>query len=166
MPRPTKWRRVTFLPQVTYFKPAGLPLRTLEDVALSVEEAEAVRLKDLEGLEQEACAQRMQVSRPTFHRILASARRKVADALINGKALRIQGGNFALASQAFRCRQDGYEWQVPFEALTAGTPPTCPRCESPSVLPIEPPPHAGAGRGRGHRHGPRRRERGADSRHR
>ena len=126
------------MPQVTYFKPAGVPARFLERVALSVEELEAIRLKDVEGLQQEECAQRMRISRPTFHRVLESARGKVADALINGKAVRIEGGNFALASQRFRCRRDGHEWRVPFEAMAAGLPPTCPRCDSPSVLPVRP----------------------------
>jgi predicted DNA-binding protein (UPF0251 family) len=149
MARPTKWRRVDFIPQVTYFKPAGIPARLLEGVALSVEELEAIRLKDVEGLQQEECAERMRISRPTFHRVLESARRKVADVLINGKALRIEGGNFALASQRFRCRRDGHEWPVPFEAIVARLPLACPRCDSPSVLPVRPAGPALRGGGRG-----------------
>jgi len=104
MPRPTKWRRVALIPEVNYFKPAGIPLRVLEEVCLSVEEAEAIRLKDLEGLEQEECAQRMRISRPTFHRVLESARSKVADALTNGKAVRIEGGSFEMAMRRLRQR--------------------------------------------------------------
>jgi predicted DNA-binding protein (UPF0251 family) len=138
------------MPQVTYFKPAGVPSRPLEAVALSVEELEAIRLKDVEGLQQEECAQRMRISRPTFHRVLESARQKVADALINGKAVRIEGGNFALPSQRFRCRRDGHEWRVPFDALVSGLPLACPQCDSPSVLPILPTgPEPGGRRGRG-----------------
>jgi predicted DNA-binding protein (UPF0251 family)/predicted Fe-Mo cluster-binding NifX family protein len=98
MSRPHKCRRVAFLPDVTYFKPAGIPMRTLEEVRLSVEEAEAIRLKDLEGLEQEEGARRMNISRPTFQRVLASARQKIADALLKGKAIRIEGGSFEMAS--------------------------------------------------------------------
>ena len=94
MSRPCKCRRVAFMPGVTYFKPAGIPLRSLEEVLLSVEEAEAIRLKDLEGLEQAEAARKMDISRPTFQRILASARRKIADVILNGKAIRIEGGNF------------------------------------------------------------------------
>jgi predicted DNA-binding protein (UPF0251 family) len=151
MPRPTKWRRVASIPRVTYFKPAGIPLGVLEDVGLTVEELEAIRLKDLEGLQQEECAQRMRISRPTFHRILGSARQKIADAFINGKAIRIEGGNFALPSQPFRCRRDGHEWRVPFETVASGTPLACPRCDSPGVLPVHP---LGLGpRGRGRRRG-------------
>ena len=66
MARPFKWKRVERLPEVTYFKPGGVPLRELEEVVLLVEEMEAVRLKDYLGLEQEACAERMEISRPTF----------------------------------------------------------------------------------------------------
>ena len=136
---------------MTYFKPAGIPLGALEDVGLTVEEVEAMRLKDLEGLQQEECAGRMRITRPTFHRILGSARQKIADAFINGKAIRIGGGNFALSSQPFRCRRDGHEWQVPFEAVASGRPLACPRCASPGVLPVRP--FGPAARGRGRRRG-------------
>ena len=97
MPRPCKYRRVSFLPNVTYFKPAGIPVRLLEEVRLTLDELEAIRLKDMEGLEQEQGAEKMNVSRPTFQRILASARRKTADVLLNGKALRIEGGPFEVS---------------------------------------------------------------------
>jgi len=84
------------MPGVTYFKPAGIPLRALEENLLSLEELEALRLRDHERLSQIDCAQKMNVSRPTFQRILASARRKIADTLLAGKALRIEGGNYEL----------------------------------------------------------------------
>jgi predicted DNA-binding protein (UPF0251 family) len=131
--RPVKHRRVGSLPQVTFFKPAGIRLRELVDVGLAVEEAEAIRLRDLEGLRHQQCAERMHISRPTFHRVLRSARRKVADVLLNGKALRIEGGTFALDRQPFRCRRDGHVWQVRFEDMVAGRGLVCPRCESPGV---------------------------------
>ena len=94
MPRPPKCRRVEFVPEITCFKPVGVPLVELEEISLTVEELEAIRLKDLEKLEQELCAGKMQISRPTFHRILVSARNKLAQALVQGKAIRIEGGNF------------------------------------------------------------------------
>lgn len=94
MARPTKCRRVSFVPGVTYFKPAGIPLHSLEEINLSFEEAEALRLKDIEGLDQTQGAVRMNISRPTFQRVLTSARRKMSDALLNGKAIRIDGGSF------------------------------------------------------------------------
>ncbi|MBN2142856.1 DUF134 domain-containing protein [Candidatus Woesearchaeota archaeon] len=94
MPRPRLCRRVMAEPGVTFFKPAGMRLIELEEVVLSVEEYEAMRLKDLDGLEQEEGAKRMGISQPTFHRLLASARKKASDALVNGKAIRIKGGNY------------------------------------------------------------------------
>ena len=91
MPRPRKCRRITATPDVTYFKPRGVPLRELTEAYLSLDGFEALRLADLEGLSHEAAAQQMQVSRQTFGRILSSARRSVAKALVGGLALRIQG---------------------------------------------------------------------------
>ena len=96
MPRKPKCRRVEFMPDVTYFKPAGIPFRFLEEVSLSLEETEAIRLRDIEELEQERAAKKMHISRQTFQRVLSMARQKTADALINGKAIRIGGGNYSL----------------------------------------------------------------------
>lgn len=148
--RPPRCRRVSFVPEATYFKPAGVPMRILEEIPLSVDEAEAIRLKDLEGLEQEEGADKMGISRPTFQRILASARQKVADALLNGKAIRIEGGNFELVVRRFRCADSGDEWDVLPEALTNELP-VCPHCHSPNAIPIHP---GGLGGGCGRR-GPR-----------
>ena len=92
MPRPQKPRLVCHEPEAVYFKPRGVPLIDLEEVTLGLDETEALRLADLEGCSQEQVGQRMHVSRATVGRILESARRKVADALVHGKALRISGG--------------------------------------------------------------------------
>ncbi|MGI6131406.1 MAG: DUF134 domain-containing protein [Bacillota bacterium] len=145
MPRPPKLRRVEFIPLVTVFKPAGVSLRDLEEEVLTVEELEAIRLKDLEGLEQEECAERMQVSRPTFQRVLSSAREKVARALVEGKAIRFEGGTYRLALGQFRCGSCSHEFEAPFAAAQGGVDPACPQC--------------GAERGKrigraGHGHGP------------
>ena len=94
MSRPRLCRRVGITPEITYFKPRGVPLTYLEEVILNVDEFEAVRLKDLEGMEQEECAKKMNISQPTFHRLVLSARKKIADAIINGKAIKIEGGNY------------------------------------------------------------------------
>lgn len=99
MPRPRICRRVWFEPNVTYFKPARVPLRELEEVILAVEELEAIRLKDFEGLEQEEAAKKMSISQPTFFRLLDSARKKIADAMINGKAIKIEGGVYKLSKK-------------------------------------------------------------------
>jgi len=148
MPRPTKWRCVDSIPQIAYFKPVGVPHSVLDEVLLSVEEAEAIRLKDLDGLRQKECAERMHISRPTFHRVLESARAKLADALINGKAIRIEGGSFEMAIRRFKCGNDGQEWEVPFETMVAGFPTVCPQCNSPDVYPIPPPGFGSRGWGR------------------
>ncbi|MFH1257281.1 MAG: DUF134 domain-containing protein [Candidatus Diapherotrites archaeon] len=94
MPRPRLFRKVLMEPRVTYFKPAGVRMVDLEESILAVEEFEAVRWNDLEGLEQEEAASKMGISQPTFHRLLSSARKKIVDAIVNGKALRIEGGSF------------------------------------------------------------------------
>ncbi len=92
MPRPCCPRRIGAGPPAAVFKPAGIPLRDLEPVVMSLDEFEALRLADLEGFYQEAAAERMGVSRATFGRILDAAHARVADALVHGKALRIEGG--------------------------------------------------------------------------
>ena len=106
MPRKTKCRRIEFLPDVNYFKPAGIPLKFLEEVSLSFEEVEAIRLRDMEGLEQEDAAGRMNISRQTFQRILSAARQKLADALLSGKAIRIGGGNFEVNQYRLETKQE------------------------------------------------------------
>jgi predicted DNA-binding protein (UPF0251 family) len=96
MPRPHKRRRIFFDPHVKYYKPAGVPVRELEEVVLNHDELEAVRLSDLEGLGQEKSAAKMRISQPTFHRLVSSARKKIGDAIVNGKAIRIEGGVYKL----------------------------------------------------------------------
>jgi len=149
------WRKVSSIPPVTYFKPAGIPMSSLEEINLLIEEAEAIRLKDLEGLEQEECARKMNISRTTFSRILDSARQKVANALLNGKAIRIEGGNFEMAVRRFKC-VSGHEWEVPFETMISAPPEFCPKCETPSIMPLLPPGTGccGAGWRRRHRRNP------------
>jgi uncharacterized protein len=92
MPRPFNCRRVDGEPAASVFKPVGIPMRELEEVVMTLDEFEAIRLADLENLYQEQAADRMKVSRPTFARIIDTAHRKVAEALAAGKALRIEGG--------------------------------------------------------------------------
>jgi len=97
MPRPRQFRRVACLPQATYYKPRGIPLSVLQHINLTVDELEAIRLADLQGMYQEKAADKMNISRQTFGRILESAHKKIADALVNGKALSIEGGTIELA---------------------------------------------------------------------
>ncbi|HUX36580.1 MAG TPA: DUF134 domain-containing protein [Rectinemataceae bacterium] len=99
MPRPISERRLGAPISPRVIKPAGVPSRELEEVSLGFDEAEALRLADLEGLYQEAAARSMGVSRQTFGRIIEAARRKVADAILNAKALRIEGGEVTIQGQ-------------------------------------------------------------------
>jgi uncharacterized protein len=103
MPRPCCHRRVSGQPAASVFKPAGVPMTDLDEVILTLDEFEAIRLADLEGLYQEAAADRMGVSRPTLARILDAAHRRVADALVHGKALRIEGGPVQVQAGPRRC---------------------------------------------------------------
>ena len=97
MSRPCCIRKIGGLPAIVLFKPAGVPARLLEHVILELDEVEALRLADGMGLYQEEAAERMNISRPTFSRIIERARKKVADALLHGKALRIEGGAVEIA---------------------------------------------------------------------
>lgn len=90
MPRPRICRRIFFEPNITYFKPAGVPLRALEEIILNKDELQALKLVDYERIEQETAAKKMNISQPTFSRILAVARKKISDALVNGKAIKIE----------------------------------------------------------------------------
>lgn len=87
--RPRKRRRIRFNPDAVYFKPQGIPLRMLSEINLLHEELEAVRLKYVKELDQTECAQKMGVSQSTFQRILSSANKKIAQALVEGKAIKI-----------------------------------------------------------------------------
>lgn len=94
MPRPRRCRMVGLRPKITHFKPAGARMTEIDDSTLTVDEFEALRLKDLESLDQKEAAKKMNISQPTFHRLILSARKKVTDAIVNGKAIKIEGGNF------------------------------------------------------------------------
>ncbi len=131
MARPRNCRRVGSLPESTYFKPRGIPLTMLEEVVLTVDECEAIRLADLEGLYQDQAAEKMKVSRQTFGRIIESAHRKVAEALVKGKALKIEGGEFEMAAmRKFKCSDCQHSWNLPYGT---GRPENCPSCKSSDI---------------------------------
>ncbi|MDA3893060.1 MAG: DUF134 domain-containing protein [Salinivirgaceae bacterium] len=90
MPRKKCLRHIECDPNITYYKPAGIPIKDMEQVVLTIDEYEAIRLADLESLYQEEAAKSMKVSRQTFGRIVVEAHKKIADALINGKAIKIK----------------------------------------------------------------------------
>jgi predicted DNA-binding protein (UPF0251 family) len=134
MTRPKHCRRICGMPTRTYFKPAGVPMSALEEIVLELDEMEALRLADLEGLYQEEAAERMKVSRPTFGRIIETARRKVAEALTTGKALRIEGGEVTVETlktiRLFRCSDCNHSWELPYGS---GRPAECPACKSRNI---------------------------------
>lgn len=127
MVRPKKDRIVSQNPDVSYFKPRGIPLMKLEEITLTMEEFEAIRLADIEGLSQEEAGERMGISRATFGRIILQARKNVADALINGKAIRIEGGHYKIdvLKRDFLCMGCGKKWE---ESFGTGKPEECPEC--------------------------------------
>lgn len=128
MPRPQKCRRVGYEPEAKLFRPSGVPAGSVEQVRLSLDELEAVRLADLQGLYQQEAARRMEVSRQTFGNIVASARRKLADCVVHGKALRIEGGAIRLCGKRnFTCQSCHCHWAQPYGS---GRPAGCPACRS------------------------------------
>ena len=126
MPRPFCPRRVSGRPAVSVFKPAGHPACDLEEVTLTLDEFEALRLADLDGLYQEQAAARLEVSRATFGRIVSSARHKVAEALVHGRSLKIEGGPVRISPRpAFCCASCKHQWPE----KEAGHEGRCPRCQ-------------------------------------
>jgi len=135
MARPFKCRQIWRNPNFAYFKPRAVPLASLREVILTVDEAETLRLKDLEKLDQTHAAEKMGIHQSTFQRTLTRAREKVSDAIINGKAIKIHGGNY---SQGFGappvncvCPNCGYQEakkpSVPCSSLV------CPKCNAKMV---------------------------------
>jgi predicted DNA-binding protein (UPF0251 family) len=129
MVRPQKSRLVTIDPQVNYFKPRGVPMVNLEQVQLTIDELEALRLADFLGLSQEEAGKQMGVSRATFGRIVEQGRRAVADALIHGKAINVEGGNYKKVppnmQRTFLCGECDFQWEEP---PRTGRPKKCPGC--------------------------------------
>lgn len=130
MPRPCKWRYVGYSPDFRVFSPTRAPLSALDEVCLTFDEIEALRLADYEDLYQDEAAQRMKISRQTFGNIVSSARRKIADFLLNGKKLIIEGGTVMTAERFFKCFGCGNEWSVPFGEER---PLQCPKCNSSDI---------------------------------
>ena len=168
MPRPPIERTVSGLPRVTLFKPAGVPARDLEQLQLGVDELEAIRLVDLEGLSHEQAAEVMGVSRQTVGRVLERGRGRVAEALVGGKAILIGGGQYRVEPRRMCCPACQARWTAAGdEPVTA-----CPECGATDVGicwgPGDrcgqghgraqqgecPGPRGGGGQGRGRGHGP------------
>ena len=151
MARPPIERSVGGVPRVTLFKPAGVPARELEQLSLAVDELEAIRLVDLEGLRHEEAAAVMGVSRQTVGRVLERGHAKVAEALVGGKAILIGGGQYRVEPRRLSCRACGKLW----DADDATTPAVCPACGATDVVTCWDR-EGRCGRGHGHGRGGRR----------
>ncbi|NLX61158.1 MAG: DUF134 domain-containing protein [Tissierellia bacterium] len=130
MVRPIKCRRIRFFPQYTYYMPLNKDKYQLEEITLKVEELEALRLKDIEGLSQEECAKSMEVSRQTFQNIIDSARRKVAMALIQGNAIHVNGGDYTIGLCKIKCLSCQQLYIMDHEKDR----PVCPFCGSKEII--------------------------------
>lgn len=131
MTRPCHRRRIARAPDITCFKPAGVPVRQLPEIPLQLDELESIRLADFLGLHQEDAAERMGVSRATFGRIVETARQKVARFLIEGGALMVKGGAISLSgARPFSCQRCQHRWDEP---ASGERPSACPACGGPDV---------------------------------
>jgi predicted DNA-binding protein (UPF0251 family) len=119
-------------PTISYFKPRGVPLRHMEEVRLTIDQMEALRLADLEGMSQKDAGEQMGVSRATFGRIVQKARSIVADALVNGKAILLEGGNYQIKDihREFLCQICDFQWVEPWGQCR---PLICPKCEGSTI---------------------------------
>lgn len=152
MSRPFRCRRVGCKPRTDYFKPRGIPISSLDEVNLTIDEFEAIRLADLESLYQEEAAEKMKVSRQTFGNIIASAHKKIAEAVVKAKALKIEGGVYTMTGmRRFKCYGCNHEWEI---AYGLGRPNECPQCKNTNIHRAETDRgYARAGRGGGFGHG-------------
>ncbi|MCF6464357.1 DUF134 domain-containing protein [Clostridium sp. Cult2] len=130
MARPIKCRKIEFFPDTTYFMPSGKENQEIEEVRLKLEELEAIRLKDMEGLTQQECADIMEVSRQTFQNIIDSARKKIAIALTQGLAINIKGGNFAFSFCELKCNKCNKTYEINYIKDKN----LCPSCNSEEVV--------------------------------
>jgi predicted DNA-binding protein (UPF0251 family) len=131
MPNRRRFRRIKTPPSMEGFKPFGIPMRDLESVNLLFEEFEALRLADYENLTQKEAAKRMNISRPTFTRLYDKARKNIAKAFVEGKAIIIQGGTFTTDDYWYRC-EECHETMVTEEPVT-----TCKNCDSDNIVQLD-----------------------------
>ncbi len=130
MARPQKKRLVNQPPLFAGFKPVGLPLKSLKEISLTIDEYEAIRLADYLQMEQKEAAEEMEISRPTFARLIESARKKISDFLINGKFISINGGNIHFHRNVIKCHDCGHMLNTGFEDKIKN----CPTCNSENLI--------------------------------
>ena len=130
MPRPEKQRSVHEPPLFSEFKPIGIPGRYLERVSLTLDEFEAFRLADYDGLSHEEAAAEMGISRPTFTRLIEKARKRLAELIIDGKILAIEGGNIHFRNNIISCHDCGHMYNINMRQIVT----ECPKCRSKNLL--------------------------------
>jgi len=130
MPRPQKNRLIKEPPVFTEFKAVGVPGRVMDKVILSLDEYEALRLSDFEGMSQEEAADEMEISRPTFTRLIETSRKKICEMLVNGKMLVIDGGNIHFRQNLIKCRNCGHMFNINIEDDIK----RCPSCGSGELM--------------------------------
>lgn len=132
MSRPISLRKICHPPLYSYFGPASEPRTRREEIVLSLDELEAVRLADHEGLYQDEAAEKMGVSRQTFGRIIETGRKKIAGAIVTGKAIRVEGGEVDIRGKGmYHCYDCHFSWKH------IGRHKICPQCGSDNVFHIE-----------------------------
>jgi uncharacterized protein len=130
MPRPKNSRTVHEPPLFTEFKPAGVPGSSLQEVLLSLDEFEAVRLADYIGMSHEEAADEMGISRSTFSRLIEKARQKLAEFIFKGKMLTIDGGNIHFRRNIIQCSECGYMFKIDINSPMT----ECPECHSKNLV--------------------------------
>ena len=150
MPRPRKNRKVDAPPKIKGMKPIGVPGRMLEKIVLSIDEYEAIRLADYKGYSHKKSAETMGISRPTFTRLIESARKKIAESIIGVKDLLIEGGTFQFQHHLIRCLDCGDVYSSNIEEVA---PTNCPECDSKEIVDLNSWFKPRRGRKRGYRKG-------------
>ncbi len=130
MGRPQKNRKVYTPPIFTDFKPAGISVKDLKKISLTLDEFEAIRLSDFLGMSQEEASEEMEISRPTFTRLIEAARKKLADFLINGRFLNLEGGNIHFRKNIIKCQKCEHTFHISFDINIK----YCPYCNSSELI--------------------------------
>ncbi len=133
MPNKKRQRKVSIPPPMEGFRPFGVPTKELDPVVLLIEEYEAIRLTDYENLTQEEAAEKMNISRPTFTRLYDKARKNIAKAMVEGKAILIQGGSFVTDDYWYKCR-DCNEVMIAMKPIER-----CRKCDSENISQLNSP---------------------------
>ena len=128
MARPRVFRKISKEPEIRCFKPETEDLESLEPIEITIDEFEAIRLKDYHDVQQKKSAEIMGVSQPTFHRILTSARKKISKALIEGNMILIVGGEQITDNKKYKCNVCGFQWSNPKKEYDK-----CPDCQSENI---------------------------------